>query len=497
MLHICDKLNKQSCRQTECECADYHLEYIPRLKEATDGWIKVKESNWTIDEILNKTTLIGLLNNLREKIDPTDSTSRWSLAEKVFTCYSSIFLYNKTRFAYLKNYLDLSLDENVQLVEMRRFNFGDLYYFNEQGEKVFLSANEELKMLRQFKSDYARENSKFIDFVYIIQSIRTFSNDNIKQELELAIEAHKSFPDMVKGFDLVSEEDEGNTLLYYNQVLLKGFNYILNSNSSFGFYFHNVETSWPSDFPTKDNNHASVDENIYDAILFKSKRIGHGLGIIKHPKLNSYFVNNKIAIELCPTSNQILGFIPDIRNHPGLNYLKSGLPILIGSDDPGSFGYNDLTVDYYLVFMSWGLSLFDLREIANNSIRYSSISDSMKSIGFNKFERAWNLFIDETYENICGTHIYNDYSKISLKTVYSFFDADQKIKFKIYGHGFENLLCIQVECLFNKSIKTRAHLTNWRELICERPKDDLSNQKVYLSLLVNETRIDGLSFNYF
>jgi hypothetical protein len=28
MLHICDKLNKQTCKQFECKCADYHLEYI-------------------------------------------------------------------------------------------------------------------------------------------------------------------------------------------------------------------------------------------------------------------------------------------------------------------------------------------------------------------------------------------------------------------------------------------------------------------------------------
>jgi len=329
MLHICDKQNKKTCRQIECECADYHLEYIPKNKPATDAWVKVKGSNWTTDAILNKTILINSLNNLKDKLHSTDSASRWQLAQNVFTHYSSVISYNKTRSAYLKSYLDLSLKENVQLIELRRFNFGDLYYFNEQGEKIFISANDELNMLRRFKTDYARENPKFIDFVFIIQCIREFSNEKLRQDLNMAIETHRKFPDMIKGFDLVSEEDVGNTLLYYSQVLITGFNYSRETKGSFGFYFHNVETNWPTDFPSKVNNHASVAENIYDAIVFQSKRIGHGLGLIKHPKLYSHFINNEIAIELCPTSNQILGFIPDVRNHPGLNYFKSGLPIVI------------------------------------------------------------------------------------------------------------------------------------------------------------------------
>ncbi len=61
--------------------------------------------------------------------------------------------------------------------------------------------------------------------------------------------------------------------------------------------------------------------------------------------------------------------MPDLRNHPAVTFYKSGVPIVIAGDDPGGFGYNDLTVDYYLIYMAWGLNLYDLREIANNSIK--------------------------------------------------------------------------------------------------------------------------------
>ena len=95
-----------------------------------NGWVKVKESNWTIESILNKTTLTGILNNLETKILPTDSSGRWKAANDrgFFGFFADLIVYNKTRFDYLKSCLDNSLEENVQLIEFRRGNFmGDFF----------------------------------------------------------------------------------------------------------------------------------------------------------------------------------------------------------------------------------------------------------------------------------------------------------------------------------------------------------------------------------
>jgi adenosine deaminase len=73
----------------------------------------------------------------------------------------------------------------------------------------------------------------------------------------------------------------------------------------------------------------------------------------------------------------------------------------LGSDDPGSFGFNELTVDYYMAFMAFGFDLADLKKIANNSIKYSSISEQTKSIGYLKFENEWNFFILNAYKKAC------------------------------------------------------------------------------------------------
>lgn len=124
------------------------------------------------------------------------------------------------------------------------------------------------------------------------------------------------------------------------------------------------------------------------------------------------------------------GFVPDLRSHPALNYFRSGIPIVIAGDDPGSFGYNELTIDYYMVFMAWGLNLADLKEIAMNSITYSTIPEDLKKIGYVKFKKQWDEFIDFMYVRTCSQK--NDLSEINFN--------DMQPSFGKYFHFFNLII---------------------------------------------------------
>jgi len=69
------------------------------------------------------------------------------------------------------------------------------------------------------------------------------------------------------GFDVVGQEDIGRTLAYYAPKLLEFRARVASLGLSIPFIFHAGET-------LGDGDH--VDENLYDAILLGSKRIGHG-----------------------------------------------------------------------------------------------------------------------------------------------------------------------------------------------------------------------------
>ncbi len=180
-----------------------------------------------------------------------------------------------------------------------------------------------------------------------------------------------------------------------------------------------------------------------------------------------------------------------MRNHPGLNYFRSGIPIVLSGDDPGSFGYNDLTVDYYLAYMAWGLDLYDLKVIANNSLKYSLIPDAKKTEGYGKFQVEWNNFIDEIFESVCEatSQFQNENLNVSdLLPPYGPSDAQTDIT--IYGYGFDFALCREIYCLFN-NVLVDAVMTNLDQIRCLTPlgfdQDSFANVSLQIDDVVYDT----------
>ncbi|OJA19067.1 hypothetical protein AZE42_12159 [Rhizopogon vesiculosus] len=104
-----------------------------------------------------------------------------------------------------------------------------------------------------------------------------------------------------EGFDLVGDENVLRPLKDYLPQLLS-FSTLqasrgLPEHQRIPFIFHAGET--PGD-------RSMADENLYDAMLLGTKRIGHGFSLVKRPKLMAMCRERGMALEVFPISNEIL-----------------------------------------------------------------------------------------------------------------------------------------------------------------------------------------------
>lgn len=128
-----------------------------------------------------------------------------------------------------------------------------------------------------------------------------------------------------------------------------------------------------------------------------AKRIGHGYGLVKHPKLIELIKERNVAIEINPVSNQVLKLVDDFRNHPAAILMAQNVQIIIAPDDPAMWEVSQLSHDFYIAFLGIASRQSDLRTLKKfilNSIEYSALNAKEKSIALAKWQTKWDAFIE-------------------------------------------------------------------------------------------------------
>ncbi|MEV3874171.1 adenosine deaminase [Streptomyces sp. NPDC049906] len=74
-------------------------------------------------------------------------------------------------------------------------------------------------------------------------------------------------------------------------------------------------------------------ESVWEAIdVLGARRIGHGVRCTGDPSLLRRLRSERIALEMCPTSNVQTGAAPDLAGHPAAGLLARGVPVTISTD---------------------------------------------------------------------------------------------------------------------------------------------------------------------
>jgi adenosine deaminase len=96
-------------------------------------------------------------------------------------------------------------------------------------------------------------------------------------------------------------------------------------------------------------------------------RISHGVRAIEDPALVAELAERRIVLEVCPTSNVMLGVYPTYEEHPLGALRAAGVAVTLGSDDPPYFA-TTIGREYALAHERLGCSLDDLREITQTAL---------------------------------------------------------------------------------------------------------------------------------
>ncbi|HEU5023269.1 MAG TPA: adenosine deaminase, partial [Bryobacteraceae bacterium] len=110
-------------------------------------------------------------------------------------------------------------------------------------------------------------------------------------------------------------------------------------------------------------------ESVRNALDIGAERIGHGIRAIEDADLCRRLRDERIALEVCITSNVRTGAVASLGAHPIRRLVDAGVIVTLNTDDPGMFG-SDLAGEFRLAKEVFGLDERELGVIRQNAFDY-------------------------------------------------------------------------------------------------------------------------------
>ncbi|KAK5867779.1 hypothetical protein PBY51_012242 [Eleginops maclovinus] len=304
----------------------------------------------------------------------------WGKFEQCFLALWGLVTYAPVFRDYYYQGLAQFYTDNVMYMEVRAL-LPEIYELDGSTHDTAWTLKTYQDITRQFTAEYP----EFFGVRVIFTIHRGVNASKMARAVEEAMKLQRDFPDIMAGFDLVGREDSGRPLWYFRDAL----SLPAERGVTLPYFFHAGET---------DLEGTEVDQNLLDALLLNTSRIGHGFALLRHPVAKDLSRKRGVAVEVCPISNQVMKLVKDLRNHPAATLMSENHPLVISSDDPGMFGSSGLSYDFYEAFVGFGgmrSNLGSLKELAINSIRYSSLNPKQQEKALALWQRRWDNFVSE------------------------------------------------------------------------------------------------------
>ncbi len=123
-----------------------------------------------------------------------------------------------------------------------------------------------------------------------------------------------------------------------------------------------------------------VDEpssHVRDTLLLGADRIGHGVNLITDPDTMLLMRHGPYLVEINLISNLLLEYVKDYSQHPFPEYLRTGIPVALSTDDRGMWDSN-MTDEYFVAVREFNLSWSEIVQLGRNSLVHSFVDEPTK-----------------------------------------------------------------------------------------------------------------------
>jgi adenosine deaminase CECR1 len=199
---------------------------------------------------------------------------------------------------------------------------------------------------------------------------------NAEQNLERIYKFVDANRDLWVGINMAGIEENGKG---YPARFLEKYRELRRTHPTLALSIHAGEMDGP-------------DRHIRDTLLLGATRIGHGVNLLKDPDTLLLLQNSRrVLVEANLISNRLLEYTPDLATNPFPEFLRTGVPVCLNTDDRGMWDSN-MTDEYYTAVTHYNLSWDELVQLGRNSLTYSFVQPDVKAKLLADYESAVTAF---------------------------------------------------------------------------------------------------------
>ncbi len=110
-------------------------------------------------------------------------------------------------------------------------------------------------------------------------------------------------------------------------------------------------------------------DDVYKAVeLLELDEVQHGIAAADDPTVMRFLADNDIRLNICPTSNLMLGRIESIAKHPIRKLFDAGVTVTVNTDDVLFFG-NGVSEEFLALYRAGLFTADELDQIRLNGLR--------------------------------------------------------------------------------------------------------------------------------